>query len=125
MLLFMSCNLASAVAEHTSHAIGIVAKDGACTFFSLADHPNVSFSATDVVITTTNEQISYPLSSFRKLMFVYDRENKIVEIANSVEADKMDVYSIDGIKIDNLHTAPNGIYIIRNGNMSIKYIKGE
>ncbi len=125
IFLFVSCNLAYAVAGRAGHAISIVAKDGTCVLFSLADKPNVTFSATDIVITTSNEQISYPLALFQKLTFVDNNETNNIETVNSINSNDMDVYSIDGMKIDNLHTAPNGIYIIRNGKASIKYRKGK
>lgn len=127
----------TAMAEGMS--LKVTLNDGNIRTFTLTDKPVVTFGATDMKITAPGAEVTYPRADVRNITFV---DNDILSVIDGFtsnyyydgtefrcEGSDIAVYDINGRFVltgrDRVPTAslPNGIYVIKANNTTIKIIK--
>ena len=113
--------------------------DGNIRTFTLADKPVVTFGATDMKITAPGAEVTYPRADVRNITFV---ENGTLSVADRLtenyyydgsefrcDGSDIAVYDMNGRLVLTGHgrvstaSLPNGIYVIKANNTTIKIIK--
>ena len=57
------------VAAVEQNVVAIYQLDGQKALFAFADQPEVTYSATDLILTSTKTSVQYPISQLKKLAF--------------------------------------------------------
>ena len=139
-LLLMSALMAgasTAMAEELS--LKVTLNDGKVRTFTLAEKPVVTFGATDMKITAPGAEVTYARADVRNITFV---DNSTLSVADRLtenyyydgsefRCDGSDIaaYDMNGRLVltgrGRVSTAslPNGIYVIKANNTTIKIIK--
>lgn len=135
-------------AEEFETAVVVSTKDGEQIRIAVDKHPQISFTETDLLLTTTEINLSYPIDSSLKLSFgdisgisdekIHTAEFKITR--SSLDASglkpysKACIYSLNGSMVANgmtdsngcwhadLDILPQGIYIIKCNETTYKMI---
>lgn len=120
-------------------------------YYELNTMPKTTFTESDIVISTTDASVVYPINDVKKYTFesssssiqnidgnkdIHVAQNgNIVTIANLKEGSSVKVYSVDGIMVSNyvahaneplkitLSKLPVGVYLIRTSNITYKITK--
>lgn len=127
----------TAMAEGMS--LKVTLDNGNVRTFTLAEKPVVTFGATDMKITAPGAEVTYPRADVRNITFVDNDTLSVVDGFTSnyyydgtefrCEGSDIAVYDINGRFVltgrDRVPTAslPNGIYVIKANNTTIKIIK--
>lgn len=127
----------TAMAEGMS--LKVTLNDGNIRTFTMTDKPVVTFGATDMKITAPGAEVTYPRADVRNITFVDNDTLSVVDGFTSnyyydgtefrCEGSDIAVYDINGRFVltgrDRVSTAslPNGIYVIKANNTTIKIIK--
>ncbi len=132
------------------NVIAVYQMDGQKALFAFADQPEVTYTATDLVLTTTKTMVQYPISQLKKLQF---EKADMPEGIDEVEADKrfsfrdgsivieggqpnslVNIYTVSGTLIAQYRLDSNGdavistqglsgnTYIFANGSITFKFI---
>lgn len=139
-----------AQAAYTNDDLIIETKDGKQVSYRLNTRPVVTFEATDLVLTSSDVQVKYPVSDVKELRFASEvtaiNGTKVGNIAFSVNGNEitasglkggesLEVYGIDGKAIAtasvgadgtaavNISALGSGIYVVKAGNKSYKVLK--
>lgn len=124
---------------------------GEKVYYELNTMPKTTFTESNIVISTTDASVVYPISDIKKYTFessnssmqniegnkdIHVSQNgNIVTIANLKEGSSVKVYSVDGIMVSNyvaraneslkitLSKFPVGVYLIRTNNITYKITK--
>lgn len=100
--------------------------EGNAVTFYLSDTPELSFSGSDVVIGTRNEQVTYNRAQVRKFYFS-DETNSIDNVKNVSNSETI-IMTLDGRVVSrqgnvaNLSELGRGVYIVKNGNNTFKVL---
>ena len=57
------------VSAEEQNVVAVYQTDGQKALFAFADQPEVTYTATDLVLTTTKTSVQYPISQLKKLQF--------------------------------------------------------
>ena len=57
------------VSAEEQNVVAVYQTDGQKALFAFADQPEVTYTATDLVLTTTKTTVQYPISQLKKLQF--------------------------------------------------------
>ena len=71
-IVFLSFLLLAAVLHVSAveqNVVAVYQTDGQKALFAFADQPEVTYTATDLVLTTTKTSVQYPISQLKKLQF--------------------------------------------------------
>ena len=99
--LLLSLLLLTCMAHATvQNVVAIYPLQGEVALFAFADQPEVTYTATDLVLTTTQTSVQYPISNLRKVAF---------EQADMPEG-------IDEIEVTKQFTFRDGQIIIEGGS---------
>jgi hypothetical protein len=99
--LLLSLLLLTCMAHATEqNVVAIYPLQGEVALFAFADQPELTYTATDLVITTTQTSVQYPISNLRKVAFE--------------RADKPE--GIDEIEVSKQFTFRDGQIIIEGGS---------
>lgn len=148
-LLFSFLVLTVANAEVITNLI-VCAKDGTKTEYALTEKPVITFSKTNLIVSTKTVNISYSLDNFSH--FTYESRN-VTSVENILEpssfnfsGDKLlftnlnidtsvSVYNLDGVLLISKHLVPNknyaislsdlqsGAYVVKANKSTYKIIK--
>lgn len=136
----MSAILAGSVTALAGElSLKVTLNDGNIRTFTLAEKPVVTFGATDMKITAPGAEVTYPRADVRNITFV---DNSTLSVADRLtenyyydgtefrcDGSDITVYDMNGRPVlagrDRVSTLslPNGIYIIKANNTTIKIIK--
>ena len=134
------------------NTITIHQKDGQKVSFGFAEKPVITYTDNDLVVTTTQTELQYPLTSVSKLTFsdeetavvtisdekqipVLTLDNYVVDISGAKADASVKVYASDGKMMINVKTdaegfvsfsiaeLPEGIYIIKSEGITCKILK--
>ena len=141
LLFCMIYALCGSAAEY----ITIENKDGEKTSFALNGSPKVTFTAEAIVLSVDDKEVQYPLTDYLKFYYTEDDETAIRTIGSTYDFEtdgvtaktspgtKAFIYNVDGTLIAEtsadsegkvtLPATGRGIYVIRIGNKTLKYIK--
>lgn len=127
----------TAMAEGMS--LKVTLNDGNIRTFTLTDKPVVTFGATDMKITAPGAEVTYPRADVRNITFVDNDTLSVVDGFTSncyydgtefrCDGSDITVHDMNGRLVmtgrDRVSTAslPNGIYVIKANNTTIKIIK--
>lgn len=137
-----------AIAEQNLTHLVVSTKEGNRVGYSLREEPILSFTDSDLVITTTNVDINYPLSDIAQITYgddvvsgivnlYMDKQNLRIESENIIltclnEYDHITIFSLNGELIFEkylqesskyqipLSQFPKGVYIIKTINNTYK-----
>ena len=121
---------------HAQNTLNVIQKDGTITCFAFADKPIATFSGSDVIVSTTKTEVTFPFSSIVKYTFddgltptgIFSTRNAAkvypVKIFNSAGAIVKTIEtSSEGTAEVQINTLPAGTYIINNGTTTYKIIR--
>jgi len=132
------------------NVVAIYQQDGQKALFAFADQPEVTYTATDLVLTTTQTSVQYPISNLRKVAFERAdmpegideievtkqftfRDGQIVIEGGTPNA-LVNIYTIQGVLVSQYRldgdgngmistTGLNGAaYILTTGSLTFKFI---
>lgn len=132
------------------NVIAVYQMDGQKALFAFADQPEVTYTATELVLTTTKTMVQYPISQLKKLQF---EKADMPEGIDEVETDKrfsfrdgsivieggqpnslVNIYTVSGTLTTQYRLDSNGdaviptqglsgnTYIFANGSITFKFI---
>ena len=132
------------------NVVAVYQMDGQKALFAFADQPEVTYTATDLVLTTTKTSVQYPISQLKKIQF---ETADMPEGIDEVEADQrfsfrdgsivieggepnslVNIYSVSGALTAQYRLDGNGdaiipmqglsgnAYIFANGSITFKFI---
>ena len=142
---------AVSVAEDLKQALMLELTDGSRVAYYLETRPKVSFSGTDLVLSASDVEVSYPFDKVRKYTFELADPSSVSSpsgdgtsvqvLAESVRfsglpaGSEVTVYTADGRKVSSLRayadgscrvslaTMPAGVYVISYGKCNLKMMK--
>lgn len=129
--------------------------NGARISFPFAEHPRLTYSDGDIVIATSQEQLSYPHASVRKFTITdedisqdetteiattereayWQRQGDVMAFSDCTPGESVAIYnakahllqeyaiSADGTLQIPLHPFAEGLYIVKIGSITYKFIK--
>ena len=89
LFVLLSAISLTAIADGGENAIIITSKDGSTVAYALSEKPNISFSSTDLIVTTGKIQIKYLLDNFSKI--TYDLPNSSVATISRPDESPFDI----------------------------------
>ena len=135
-------------AEDLKQALMLELTDGSRVAYYLETRPKVSFSGTDLVLSASDVEVSYPFDKVRKYTFEMADPSSVSSpsgdgssvqvLAESVRfsaGSEVTVYTADGRKVSSLRadadgscrvslaTMPAGVYVISYGKCNLKMMK--
>lgn len=137
-LLLLACYQASA-----ANYVKVSDKDGKPTLFALSDRPEVTFSTSELIITTAKETVNYPLTSLLTFELIdndptsinninANQENILFSFGDIIKGSglapgsRVSVFTINGQTISNTTVDNNGqASLDLNGQTGIFIIKTE
>ncbi len=87
-IVFLSFLLLAAVLRVSAveqNVVAVYQQDGQKALFAFADQPEVTYTTTDLVLTTTKTSVQYPISQLKKIQF---ETAEMPEGLDEVEADQ-------------------------------------
>lgn len=142
---------AVSVAEDLKQALMLELTDGSRVAYYLETRPKVSFSGTDLVLSASDVEVSYPFDKVRKYTFEMADPSSVsspsgdgssvqvlaegVRFSGLPAGSEVTVYTADGRKVSSLRadadggcrvflaTMPAGVYVISYGKCNLKMMK--
>ena len=146
--LLLTCVIHVAAVEQ--NVVAIYQLDGQKALFAFADQPEVTYSATDLILTSTKTSVQYPISQLKKLAFeqadmpegiddvVADRRFSFRDGSIVIEGGDpnslVTIYTVSGTmaaqyRLDGSGNAiiptqglSGSVYILSNGSITFKFI---
>lgn len=114
--LLLTCVIHVAAVEQ--NVVAIYQLDGQKALFAFADQPEVTYSATDLILTSTKTSVQYPISQLKKLAF---EQADMPEGIDEVVADRRFSFRDGSIVIEG--GDPNSLVTIYtvSGTMAAQY----
>ena len=138
-------------AEDLKQALMLELMDGSRVAYYLETRPKVSFSGTDLVLSASDVEVSYPFDKVRKYTFEMADPSSVsspsgdgasvqvlaegVRFSGLPAGSEVTVYTADGRKVSSLRadtdggcrvslaTMPTGVYVISYGKCNLKMMK--
>lgn len=149
-LSFLLLAVVLRVSAVEQNVVAVYQQDGQKALFAFADQPEVTYTATDLVLTTTKTSVQYPISQLKKLQFEMAempegldevladqrfsfRDGSIV-IEGGEPNSLVNIYTVSGTLIAQYRLDSNGDavipmqglsgqpYIFANGSITFKFI---
>lgn len=138
-----------AQAENDGDNLLIKTKDGNTVAYSLTTRPVVTFAGSDLVLTSTDVEVKYPIANVEEITFVdasaineikgdkvaFAINGQVINAKGLANGELVQVYNIDGkaiaqasanaegtVTVD-ISTLGKGVYVIKAGKMSYKILK--
>lgn len=149
-LSFLLLAVVLRVSAVEQNVVAVYQTDGQKALFAFADQPEVTYTATDLVLTTTKTTVQYPISQLKKLQF---EKANMPEGLDEVLADQrfsfrdgsivigggepnslVNIYTVSGALTAQYRLDSNGdaiistqglsghAYILSNGSITFKFI---
>ena len=149
LLLLAFVSFTAVVAKSTMH-LAVCTKDGSKVLYALEEKPKITFTDTELVITTKSVEIAYALSDMNLLTYengettgitnLYDDESfkldgESIVFSKLKAKDIVSLYSINGtlvfkkaVTTDGEYAIPlidmeTGVYIIKVNSLTYKFVK--
>ena len=138
------------VSAKEQNVVAVYQLDGQKALFAFADQPEVTYTTTDLVLTTTKTSVQYPISQLKKIQF---ETADMPEGMDEVEADQrfsfrdgsivieggepnslVNIYTVSGALAAQYRLDANGdaviptqglsgnAYILTNGSLTFKFL---
>lgn len=118
------------------NTLNVYQKDGTITCFSFSSKPESVFSGDDVIVRTTDQEVSFAFASIEKFTFEDGvTPSGIISTRNAAgQSAPVKVYNTNGVLLKTveptegsselpLRDLPAGVYIIKNSTTTYKLIK--
>ena len=114
----MALMLAAYVTMWAQDAVVIYQKNGKVARFSFTDKPVVTYTATDLVLTSTRKTVHYPINMLQKLVFE-DEQTRAVDI-QAVEEKSVEQFRFEGESLSIKGGVPQSyVYIFNVEGMKV------
>lgn len=136
ILLLLLLALSASLGVQAQNTLNVYQKDGTIVCFPFSSNPVTRFVDADVVITTTDQTVSYPFASIEKYTFDdgvtptglisirgTERLDAPISVYNAGGQLVRSVTPTDGNADLDLRSLPAGTYIIKNGTVTYKIQK--
>ena len=151
MVLLLSCFCLSTMADEPKTHLIVWAKDGTKVAYALIEKPKVTFTETDLVITTNSVEVNYALEDMARFTYADNTETAISNLQTEETVFKLDgesllfpslkanstvsVYALNGtlvfkktVRQNGEYTFPlsdlsTGIYMINVNGLTYKIVK--
>lgn len=126
LALLLSFTCLSAMADEPKTQLVVWVKDGTKVAYALAEKPKVTFTETDLVITTYGVEVNYPLENMARFTYETNDESAIVNLQTEESPFKINgesllfpalkanstvsVYSLNGTQVFRKTIRQNGEY---------------
>ena len=149
-LSFLLLAVVLRVSAVEQNVVAVYQQDGQKALFAFADQPEVTYTATDLVLTTTRTSVQYPIAQLKKLQFeTADIEEGLDEVLADqrfsfrdgsivIEGGEpnslVNIYTVSGALTAQYRLDSNGdavistqglssqVYIFANGSITFKFI---
>ena len=149
-LSFLLLAVVLRVSAEEQNVVAVYQQDGQKALFAFADQPEVTYSATDLILTSTKTAVQYPISQLKKIQF---ETAELPEGIDEVVADKrfsfrdgsivieggepnslVNIYTVLGTLTTQYRLDGNGnaiistqglsgtVYILSNGSITFKFM---
>lgn len=150
LLLMLSLFIGCATSLLAQTALIVHLKSGEVVYYSFSEQPKVTYSGTDLLLTTTKTKVEYPLANLQKFTFgdmangigdvlinkaEMKLENGAIVVTNAKPSSVVSIYNASGMLAKSHVVDENGnayisssnlkegIYIIKSDNVTFKFIK--
>ena len=151
MLLLIALCAATMAHATVQNVVAIYPLQGEVALFAFADQPELTYTATDLVLTTTQTSVQYPISNLRKVAFEQRDVDEAIEnieipecfsfrggqiIINGGKANSLvNLYSTQGTLLRQLRLDDDGngaistqdlrgmAIIVQNGSITFKFMQ--
>ena len=151
LLLLMPLFSMMAVADEAINSLVVWAKDGTKVAYALADKPKVTFTGTDLVITSNGIEVNYALENMSRFTYENSTSTGVTNLKNGETSLKLDkeslqfpslkanstltVYSANGtlvfkqiVRKDGEYSFPisnlnTGVYMVNVNGLTYKIVK--
>lgn len=121
------------ISGNAQTTLNIHQKSGGIVGYAFSEKPVVTYEGSDLVLNTTKVKVVYPISNLEMLTFDNGELAQIESITMNDVKGKTFVYTSNGVLVKELQPEDgsthllleglsNGIYIIKNGNITYKII---
>lgn len=143
-ILTLMLLLLSVTARATANYITIEDKDGGWTSFQLSLDPRLSFTSEALVLTCGESRVEYPLDAYARFFYTDDDVTSVRQLGSSFSFDgnsgegriapgaRVLIYNVGGTLLSEtdadadgrfrLSFPGSGLYIVRAGNKTFKYL---
>lgn len=141
------------VVVSASNAVTILQKDGLSFSYAFDEKPVVKYSANNLILTTTQVSVEYPISTIKKISFSDTESGPVTDVETVTENPELEIddfnITIAGAKADatisligpdgktlnsykadsegnasfSIAELPDGLYIISSDNLTCKILK--
>ena len=134
LALLLSFTCLSAMADESKTQLVVWVKDGTKVAYALAEKPKVTFTETDLVITTYGVEVNYPLENMARFTYETNDESAIVNLQTEESPFKINgesllfpalkanstvsVYSLNGTQVFRKTIRQNGEYAFPLSNLN-------
>lgn len=134
LALLLSFTCLSAMADEPKTQLVVWVKDGTKVAYALAEKPKVTFTETDLVITTYGVEVNYPLENMARFTYETNDESAIVNLQTEESPFKINgesllfpalkanstvsVYSLNGTQVFRKTIRQNGEYAFPLSNLN-------
>lgn len=150
-LLLFFCLQLNVLANKNTPTVEVWTKSGERIAYSLSEHPVITYSGMDLVLTTTHLTVNYPLAELHKFTFgteataiepipiLFDGQIRIsgemLILSGFSPSKQVLIYSIEGQKVldttissdgsitIDIKSLTTGIYVVKAGGITHKIIK--
>jgi len=128
-IMLMPMMSAKVMADDTEvYYLQVYDYSGAATEFALTDEPVIKIADNTLTVTAGSSELSASLEDVKYYKYSVTSTTGIQSVESGVQVNNADanVYTINGIFIGkgvNISSLPKGIYILRAGKQSFKFIK--
>lgn len=135
-IILSMLTLFAATVLRAETALFVHLESGEVVEISFAEKPVVTYNENRLVISVENASVSFPLENMKKFTFgEVDDEVTRITVPASTTPQPTYIYSIDGKLLRtfkpgedgsasaSLEGLPAGTYVVKNGNVSYKYLK--
>jgi len=128
-IMLMPMMSAKVMADETEvYYLQVYDYSGAATEFALTDEPVIKIADNTLTVTAGSSELSASLEDVKYYKYSVNSTTGIQSVESGVQVNNADanVYTINGIFVGkgvNIGALPKGIYILRAGKQSFKFIK--
>ena len=123
------------------NVVAIYQTDGQKALFAFADQPEVTYTTTDLVLTTTKTTVQYPISQLKKIQYELEEDKRFsfrdgsIVIEGGVPNSLVTIYTVSGALTAQYRLDGNGdaviptqglrgnTYIFANGSITFKFMQ--
>lgn len=135
IIFSVSAALLAIPAAIAQNSLTVLQKDGSSYSFKFEENPIITYTETDLVLTTDLTEVQYPIAGIEKLTFSDGEVSEVEKTKEPASEETFTVYDLEGKSLKtfkysgngDLNSAteglPSGIYIIKSKSVTFKTIR--